>query len=273
MDAGNPRTLECDLALLSDLGNERDNNEDSCGSWVEHSKHVVFAVADGVGGYEGGEVASRMAIDTLLDGYRSSPVAWGPAKRLARAAQRANIAIHDRALIVTELRRMATTLTAASIEDGVLRAIHIGDCRLYLIRGGTMRQLSKDHSATSMRTPLSVLNKEMLREYPERGALTRCLGADLIAALDRIATPLEHGDAVLIASDGLHDTLSEAQMLELIGERDAATACRLLIDRANERGTHDNLTVALFRQTSPVPERARGLRARLEGLLDGLGRK
>src|ERR1700722_14279727 len=89
-----------DLALLSDVGTKRPDNEDSCGHFVESPDSVVFAVADGVGGYEGGEIASRMAIDVTLETYRESPVDWGASKRLHRAVQRANIAIHDKALIV-----------------------------------------------------------------------------------------------------------------------------------------------------------------------------
>jgi serine/threonine protein phosphatase PrpC len=265
--------VEFDLAIASDLGTERVNNEDAFGFIVEDADRVVFAVADGVGGYEGGEVASRMAIDVTLDAYRTSPTAWGAAKRLARAAQRANITIHDRALIVTELRRMATTLTAVSISSGVLCAVHVGDCRLYLIRAGHIKQLSKDHTAGA-RTRLGVLDKETLREHPERGGLTRSLGPELIVAVDRIMTRLAQGDMLLVASDGLHDTLSASEILALAEGRSASEACRALIDSANTKGTHDNLTVAVFRQTSPVlVEQPAGVRARLENLLGSAFRR
>ena len=89
-----------ELALLSDVGTRRPDNEDSCGHFIESPDSVVFAVADGVGGYEGGEIASRMAVDILLEAYRESPSAWGAAKRLYRAITRANIGIHDKALTV-----------------------------------------------------------------------------------------------------------------------------------------------------------------------------
>src|SRR5260221_2589980 len=116
-----------ELALLSDVGTTRPDNEDSCGHFVESPDSVVFAVADGVGGYEGGEIASRMAVDILLESYRESAVDWGPAKRLYRAITRATIEIHDKALKVPELSRMATTMTAVAIEKGMLTAVHIGD--------------------------------------------------------------------------------------------------------------------------------------------------
>jgi serine/threonine protein phosphatase PrpC len=259
-----------ELAVASDTGTERANNEDAFGVFVENASSVVFAVADGVGGYEGGEIASRMAIDETLDAYRESPLVWGPAKRLARAAQRANIRIHDRALIVTELRRMATTLSAASVEAGILRAIHVGDCRIYLVRAGRIQQLTKDHTVAASRARLGVLAKEQLREHPERGTLTRCLGPELIAAVDRFATPLARGDVLLIASDGLYNTLSDAELLAELHSGSAPDCCRGLLERANHKGTMDNLTAAVYRQLAAVPEvRRGGLWARLEGLLAG----
>src|SRR5579872_6157008 len=110
------------FSTLSDRGTHRPDNEDSCGSHVETGTHVVVAVADGVSGGEGGEVASRTAIEVTLRAYRESTAEWGPAKRLYRAAQEANIEIHDRALVVTELRGMSTTLTAVAIDGGTAYA-------------------------------------------------------------------------------------------------------------------------------------------------------
>src|SRR4029077_17693032 len=135
-----------DLALLSHVGTNRPDNEDSCGHFIESPESVVFAVADGVGVDEGGEIASRMAIDITLEAYRESPIAWGASKRLHRAIQRANIEIHDKALTVPELRRMATTLTAVAVDNGTLSAVHVGDCRLHLIRNSQLTQISKDHT-------------------------------------------------------------------------------------------------------------------------------
>src|SRR5712691_5261775 len=92
-----------ELALLSDVGNERPGNEDSCGHYVESRDCALFAVADGVGGYEGGEIASRMAVDITMQAFRENPISWGASKRLHRAVQQANIEIHDKALTVPEL--------------------------------------------------------------------------------------------------------------------------------------------------------------------------
>src|SRR5260221_5821760 len=111
-------SLAFDLATLSDVGSERANNEDCCGSWVDGAKSALLAVADGVGGYEGGELASQTAIDVTLKAHNESPPSWGALKRLHRAVQQANNQIYDRALVVPELRRMAATITAAVIDTG-----------------------------------------------------------------------------------------------------------------------------------------------------------
>ncbi len=134
--AGEPIPEAFELAMQSDVGTNRSNNEDFCGHYIEAPDAVVFVVADGVGGYEGGEVASKMAVEQTLQFYRESPREWGASKRLHRAVQNANIEIYNCASTVPELRRMATTLTAVAVESGVLNAAHVGDCRLYLMRGG-----------------------------------------------------------------------------------------------------------------------------------------
>jgi protein phosphatase len=260
--------LGFELALATDVGSEREDNEDAFGFHIEGPGSVVFAVADGVGGYEGGELASRMAIDGVIGAYRTSPADWGAAKRLSRAAQRANIEIYDRAIVVTELSRMATTLTAVSVDGGVLHAAHVGDCRLYLIRDGKITQLTKDHTVAAGRMRLGVLTKEKLRTHPERGTLTRCLGTELIAAVDRLATELMQGDRVVVSSDGLHGKLTDEEILEIAEGRDPKDACRALIDAANDKGTEDNLTAVVYSQTAvvTVPQRGDG-RARLREIL------
>lgn len=234
------------IALLTDVGTNRDNNEDSCGHWVESGDTVVLGIADGIGGYEGGEIASRMAIDIILESYRESPVAWGPAKRLIRAVQRANIEIHNRALTVPELRRMGTTLTAAVVSGGMLHAAHVGDCRIYLVRRGRVTQITKDHTVVQERVRMGLMTQARARNHPERSALTRSLGHELIVSVDRITLPLVQHDRLIVCSDGLHGVLEDHELESAIRGSTAETACRQLIDLANQKGTADNLTAAVF---------------------------
>jgi len=259
-----------EIAVLSDIGCARSNNEDFCGHAIESPREVVLAVADGVGGYEGGEVASQMAVEVTLAAYRESAPSLGPAKRLYRAVQRANIEIHNRALTVPELRRMATTLTAAVVADGALYAVHIGDCRLYVIRGARIQQVTKDHTVVGERVRLGLISEKDARNHPERSALSRCLGRELVASLDRITMPLRAADRVIVCSDGLHGTLEDHEIDHLSRNLSPAEACRKLIGEANERGAADNVTVAVLiarngSTTADLP--AAGWRERIRSLL------
>jgi PPM family protein phosphatase len=257
-----------DLALLSDVGTTRAGNEDSCGRLDEDPDRVLFVVADGVGGYEGGEEASRVAVEETLAVFRASPPAWSSEKRLVRAVQAANIAVHDRALIVTELRQMRTTLTAVVVDGRELYVAHVGDCRLYLARGGGILQLTKDHTLAAERSRLGLRRSDPAAERVARSTLTRCLGHDLIVAIDRISRTLEGGDVLLLCSDGVHNVLDDAELAALAAIRPAEDACRALIDVANARGTPDNVTVAILRMPDELPPASSpGLGERLARML------
>ena len=257
------------FASLSDEGTERGGNEDACGVHIEGPLHVLVAVADGVGGEEGGEIASQTAIDMTLKTYRESAPAWSPANRLYRAVQQANIEIYDRAQVVTELRRMATTLTAIVVEGGTVYAAHVGDSRLYLIRDGALTQKTKDHTVASARRRAGLISAAAAKRHPERSTLTRSLGRELIAAVDRIAFAVADGDTLLVCSDGLYNVLDDAELLAGASADDPSAACRALIDRANAIGTPDNVTAAVVKVRGPLPAAPsagiRGLLSRVFG--------
>jgi serine/threonine protein phosphatase PrpC len=271
--ANEPIPESFELAMLSDVGTNRSNNEDSCAHFIEAPDAVAFAVADGVGGYEGGEVASKMAIEITLKSYRESPREWGAGKRLHRAVQTANIEVYNFALAVPDLRRMATTLTAVAIENGVLNAAHIGDCRLYLVRAGKITQMSKDHTVVGERVRMGLMSEERAKNHPDRSALLRSLGRELIASVDRITMALRKGDELILCSDGLYNVIEAPEMVSLTREFSAEEACKKLIRNANNRGTPDNLTVALFKQLGETPEvePPSGLFGKLKNLLSRRG--
>jgi PPM family protein phosphatase len=258
-----------EIAVLTDIGCSRSNNEDFCGHSVESPREVILAVADGVGGYNGGEVASQMAVEVTLAAYRESAPSLGPAKRLYRAVQRANIEIHNRALAVPELRRMATTLTAVVVAEGDLYAVHCGDCRLYVIRGHRVQQMTKDHTMVGERVRLGLISEKEARHHPERSALSRCLGRELIASLDRLAMPLKAGDRVIVCTDGLHGTLEDREIDHLSRGLSASESCRKLIDEANSRGAADNVSAAclIAHKSSTRGDLPTGWLGRLRGLL------
>ncbi len=249
-DAGPP---SFDLAVLSDIGTDRPGNEDACGYFIEGPKAALLVVADGIGGYEGGEIASRMAVDITIEAYRESPPAWGAAKRLQRAVQRANIEIHNRAIAVPELRRMGTTLTALVVEAGRLSAAHVGDCRLYLARRGRMSQMTKDHTMVGERVRMGLLSAAGARNHPERSMLSRSLGRELIVSVDRLSMPLVQDDRLLLCSDGLYNVLEDREIEHLLQPGDATATCKALIETANARGSADNLTAAVFIMCGATP--------------------
>jgi PPM family protein phosphatase len=242
-----------DVAVLSDIGNERGNNEDFVGYSFEAPSSLVMAVADGVGGVEGGELASQIAVESTLSTFRDQSSSVPTEKRLYRAAQQGNIEIYDKAIVVTELRSMATTLTAIALEGGLLHAAHVGDSRLYLIHEHKLTQITKDHTVAADRVRKKLLSAAKARNHPDHGVLTRSLGRELIAAVDRITLPVYAGDTLILCTDGLHNTLSEEDLVEICKGSSAQVMCQHLIDEANSRGTGDNLTVAVCRVVGPLP--------------------
>lgn len=262
-----------EVSARSDAGTTRADNEDRSGSFLEREDCGVAVVADGVSSAAGGEVASEMAVEVVLRAFREESPALPAGQRLYRAFQQANIEIYDRSIAVPELRGMCTTLTAAVVDRGELTAVHAGDSRLYLLRGGTITQLTKDHTVAGGRQRMGLLSKDRARVHPEKSTLTRSVGRELIVSRDRISQRLRQGDALLLCSDGLHGVLEEEELLRTVEGRGAAEACRALVEAANARGTPDNLTAALLRVAGPTPEGpvgpGQGLGDRLRRLLGG----
>lgn len=260
-----------DAAVLTDVGTERDHNEDACGTLRDADATVVL-VADGVSSSPGGEVASQMAVEVLLRAYREEPAERPAGQRLHRAVQQANIEVYDRAIAVPELRGMATTLTAMVVQAGMLTAVHVGDSRLYLARGGATVQLTKDHTVAAERVRMGVLSAEKARLHPDRSVLTRSLGRELIVNRDRLSQGLQRGDVLVACSDGLHNVLRDEEIGEVAaGAPDAESACRALLEAANRRGTPDNLTAAVVRVLGerPAPPPRPRLTVRLLRLFRG----
>ena len=253
-DATAPMTGTGDVrvALLSEKGPVRTANEDCCGHRAAAATTLVV-VADGVSGYQAADVASQMAVDVTLDAFGNESPSMRAEARLARAAQEANIAIYDRAMVVPELRGMATTLTAVAIADGQLAAAHVGDSRLYLVRGGRALQLTKDHRSGKV-------------------TLTRSVGRELIVAIDKITRPLEGGDVLVLCTDGLHNVVADHEIARLVAGVDPDGACRALVDAALDAGADDNLTVAVIHAAAAAARpRAVSLGARLRRLVGRAG--
>jgi protein phosphatase len=231
----------------TDVGRTRSGNEDSyfCG-------RTVFAVADGLGGHQGGEVASAAAVEPLaaLDG-RAFADARQAAEALTAAIAEANRAILERAREDRTLWGMGTTVTAAAVAaDRLLQLAHVGDSRAYLLRGGgPLRQLTEDHTAVAEAVGRGLLTRAQAAVHPQRGVVTRAVGLDPGVRVDT-PPPLElaEGDQVLLCSDGLTEVVDDERIAEVLaGQADGDGACRALIAAANDAGGPDNVTVVLLR--------------------------
>ena len=230
----------------TDVGRARSGNEDSyfCG-------RTVFAVADGLGGHQGGEVASAAAVEPLaaLDG-REFAGAGEAAEALAAAIREGNAAILERAAGDPGLWGMGTTVTAAALAgERHLQLAHVGDSRAYLLRDGSLEQLTTDHTVVGELVRRGRLTPEQAAIHPERSILTRAVGLDPRVPVDT-PDPLElrDGDQVLLCSDGLTEAVDDDRIAELLSAgADGEAACRSLIDAANAAGGPDNITVVLLR--------------------------
>ena len=238
-----------DMAVVSHPGTERRDNEDSCVSYRESDECGLVAVADGVSSYDGGAVASQRATEVVVRFFKEQGPDVATMKRLLRAVQQANIEIYNTAVVVPELRRMCTTLTALVLDRGEAFAAHVGDSRLYLIREEQILQLTKDHTLAAERASLGLMSKERLRNHPDRCVLTRSVGRELIVGVDRITRELVQDDVLIVCSDGLYNSLDETEFPRVVGSLDAASGCRALIDAANRIGALDNVTAAMARIT------------------------
>ena len=261
-----PREL-FEVASRTDPGRVREANEDHCVTFVTDDSAGLL-VADGVSGANGGDTASRLAAQVTQQAFLEGDSSLRLAKRLHRAVQQANIAVHDLALTVPELRGMATTLTAVLLAPGEFYAAHVGDCRLYRLRAGRLSQLTKDHTVSAERMRLGVLSKARARHHPGRSTLTRSLGRELIARVDQFSAPLATGDVLMVCSDGIHSVLDDAVIQRLCRASSAELACQALIEAAHEQGAPDNVTAAVARVFGALPASPAS-----SGLLGALNRK
>jgi protein phosphatase len=248
--APRPRVV---VSLRTDVGCRREVNEDSGLAVTPHdpaelaSKGVLVLVADGMGGHAAGEVASRLAVDTIRTAYYRSPD--GPRAALVNAFELANRAIYDAARKDQRLAGMGTTCTGLAVHGGHAACAHVGDSRLYLVRGGQIYTMTEDHSAVRDLVKRGLLSAADARHHEERNVILRALGTRPrveVASWDD-PLPVRAGDGFVVCSDGLHDLVEAEELLEAVEQLDPAGACDRLVHLARERGGYDNITVAVLR--------------------------
>jgi len=227
---------------ITDPGKVRRNNEDSL-LVAEGRDETLFVVADGIGGFEAGEVASSIAINVLKDVAPKAP--------LEGAIREANRRILETAREDEKLSGMGTTVVAMRFggteEEPAVEISHVGDSRAYLLRGGDLRALTEDHSLVAELVRSGDLTRAQASEHPQKNLITRALGAEEEVEVDTTILPIEAGDRLILCSDGLSDMVSEPRILELLTSfpEDPERAARALVNAALDAGGVDNVTVVV----------------------------
>lgn len=231
----------------SDVGRKREHNEDR---YAVARDLNLFLVADGMGGYSGGEVASDMAVRIIQEQLRAeAPTAHDSeataARRFEDAVRKAGRAIHDRAQEEPALARMGTTATGVLVHDRRALVAHVGDSRCYLLRGERIHLLSEDHSVVFQQRKAGLISEEEALRSPFRNVITRAVGVEADVEVDLFAVELRSGDALLLCSDGLSGLVSDDEINLLVTQTYLHRVPERLVDLANERGGPDNVTVVL----------------------------
>lgn len=244
-------------AHRTDTGRQRHANEDSY-----FARSPVFAVADGMGGAQAGEVASRIAAGAFESGADADAP---PESQLEAIALNANREIHDLAQRDSTTAGMGTTLTAAMVAGDEVALGHVGDSRAYVLRDGRLKRLTKDHSLVEELRRQGRLTEEEAEEHPQRSIITRALGPEPDVNVDTMTFPAKAGDVFLLCSDGLTTMVSDEEISRILSEaRTLRSAVNKLIDAANSGGGRDNITAVAFRlaEEGEEPEEGATLIAR-----------
>jgi protein phosphatase len=245
------------FGAATDPGLVRHRNEDR---YIADSESGLFAVVDGMGGHNGGELASATIAEAMTsfiretssDFDRTWPAALDPclsilANRLQVAIRSANRTLATRAKTNAALDGSGATLAAALFGDGELAVSNVGDCRAYLLRAGQLLQLTRDHSVVAEQMALGLIDSKAARTHPLRHVVTRAVSGQAGMPVDIIEVQIERGDRLILCSDGIHGVLSDDEISAIVGTsgRTPDEACRAAIQAANARGGPDNATTVV----------------------------
>ena len=234
----------------TDVGRKRKVNQDSVYRTDQPigSLPNLYIVADGMGGHNAGDYASRTCVEVLSESVRSSRILT-PIGVLQEAIQKANEEIYSRGMKDPALEGMGTTMVAATVLGDVMYLANIGDSRLYLLNSGMIRQVTEDHSLVEEMVQSGELRKEEARLHPHKNIITRALGTSRQVTADFFEVTLKKEDIVLMCTDGLSNMLEDEEILQIVNDYSEslmATAAKL-VEEANEHGGKDNIGIVLMR--------------------------
>lgn len=242
-----------DIGTLSDVGCSRTNNQDSIGLVrFPDSRNLLAIVADGMGGHQGGEVASQMAVQIMQQNFPNAIQDNTCIQALKNSFMLANTTIYKAAQETKALSGMGTTLMVLAIIDGYAHYAYTGDSRLYLLQGGECLQISEDHTLVAEMLKGGLITLEAAENHPEKHVITAAIGTKLNPKIDTSIAPhpIKIGDGFLLCSDGLYDLVKASEMNQIITNHPAQEACKQLIQLANSRGGYDNTSVIVIKVTA-----------------------
>lgn len=223
------------IAYKSDIGKKREKNEDSL-----YVKGNLLIIADGMGGYNGGEIASKMAVDILAENLSNAKGDFR--QKISRAIEKSNKEIFENAK--DSLIGMGTTVDVCILDKDVLHIGHVGDSRVYVLRNGKLEKITVDHSYVEMLLSKGEITDEEARDYPMKNMITRAVGAGEKIKIDYYVKNIEAQDKLLMCTDGLTNMMSEDEIAcTLINSKTPDDAVNTLVKKANDNGGEDNVTV------------------------------
>lgn len=233
------------VGILSDIGTTRKNNEDSIG-YYENENLKFYVIADGMGGHNAGEIASRIAVDTTIDYFKNLTCEKDISNLLVEAISIANEKIFNLAQEDEKLAGMGTTLTACIIMDEKIAVANIGDSRCYAIDETGIFKVTKDHSYVQQLIDNGSITEDEAINHPNKNIITRSLGTSYTVEVDIFLLDIYNIYKVILCTDGLTDEVTEKEIYDIILENDNQSACYKLIELSKRKGGRDNISVIIF---------------------------
>jgi protein phosphatase len=242
--------FKIEIGNHSDVGKVREINEDYYGSF--HGKYgELLIVCDGMGGHKGGEIASRLSVETIKNHFESLNNSFDPVKELNLSIREANSTLIDTAKNDSTLKDMGSTVVITLLHDDKAFTANLGDSRIYLCRDGEIKQITKDHSLVQQMVDSRMISKEEAKTHPKKNVITKSLGIGLQTEPDvSNAMLLKENDIIILCSDGLTTFVKDNEILETVTNNSVQDAANKLVELANKRGGEDNITIQIAKVSS-----------------------